>query len=68
VEVVRHRHEFVQEKTAFPAVVLQDIEKQSRHFVFLEKRVSSVSDGRDEESSDFLRGVAQMPPALKRIF
>lgn len=67
VEVVPHDYELVQEETAFPAVVLQDIEKETRHFFFFEEGIPCVGDGRDEERADFLRGVAHVPPALKRI-
>jgi hypothetical protein len=35
MEVVRHDHEFVQKKAAFPAIVREDVEKQPRHFFFL---------------------------------
>jgi hypothetical protein len=57
-------------------IVLKNVKKQACHLLFLEKRTSSVRDGRDKECADFLRSVfhfstsegpQDMPPALKRI-
>jgi hypothetical protein len=67
MEVVRHNHEFMQEIAALATIVLKNVKKQACHFLFLEKRVPSVRDGRDKECADFLRSVFHFPPALKRI-
>ena len=67
VEVVRHDHEFVQEKTAFPAIVLKNVEKQARHFFFLEDAISRMCDGRYKEGADFLWSIAHGPPGLKPV-
>jgi hypothetical protein len=53
--------------TALAAIVLQNVKKQTCHFLFLEKRTPSVRDGRNKERADFLRSVFHFPPALKRI-
>src|SRR5260370_14293748 len=68
VEMVGHDDELVQEEAAFATVVREDVKKQARHFLFLEKQIPSVRIGRDEERADFVRSIAHVPPALKRIF
>jgi hypothetical protein len=67
MEVVRHNHKLMQEIAALATIVLKDVEKQSCHFLFPEKRTPSVRDGRDKKCADFLRSVFHFPPALKRI-
>jgi len=57
VKVVRHNHELMEEKAAFLAIVLQDVEEQESHFRFLEEGITPVRDGRYEKRSDFLRSI-----------
>ncbi len=57
MEMVRHDHELMQKVAALATIVLKNVEKQSCHLLFLEKRAPSVRDGRGKERSDFLRSV-----------
>jgi hypothetical protein len=67
MEVVRHNHELMQEVAALATIVLHNVKKQARHFLFSEEGMASVRDGGDEKRSDFLRSVVNRAPALKRI-
>ena len=57
MEVVRHNHELMQEIAALATIVLHNVKKQACHFLFLEKRMPSVRDGRDKKCADFLWSV-----------
>ncbi len=65
MEMVGHNDELVQEEATPGAIVLQNIDQESSHFLGLENWASSFGHGRDEKRADFLWGVAHMPPGLK---
>lgn len=66
MEVVWHGDEFVQLETAFPAIVIKDVEEQTHHVFLFKNEFACVLNRGREERTNFLRRVSHMPPALKR--
>ena len=55
MKVIGHDDELMQEKSFLAAMVLEDIQQESRHALGLKKSASFVGHGCDEEGSDCLR-------------
>ena len=68
MEMVGHKHEFVDEEPAFAPILKENVKKQASHLWFFEERTASVHDGGDEKRADFLRSIVNKAPALKRVF
>ncbi len=66
VEMVRHGNEFMQKKSLEPSVFEQHIKEEAGQIVVPEHALPVIGDRGYEEGSDFLRGVSQGAPALKR--
>ena len=57
--MVRHDDEFVQEKAAELAILIQHVEQKSGEISILEKRITEVRDRGNEERAFFLGSVSQ---------
>ena len=68
VEVIGHKYEFVNAESAFAAIVKENVKEQASHLRFSEEGMASVGDRGDEKCADFLRGILNKAPALKRVF
>ena len=54
MNMVRHDHEFVEQKAPLLAILLHDVNQEPSHALRLEDSLSSIGDGSDKKCANFL--------------